>query len=248
MSGDKDMLELAFQEPTLVQKLELIRQSNIKHGGNILNFVSVDADLSECMLDAIFKLLVATGGPQEQRRAVQMAVQWGHDSKATEFIDRFWESLDPVLAERALQIALQTALETRKVSFIKQIFARVGESIAIAVRNVDMCRLYSDPAGIDRFGVLSGSSAKQLRAKLRTFEGVSQKHDFIRDASNSLRAHGPYEKFREAAGDFLTLLCPPMRGMLYSEPVRTHESGPAFKVTSAPDLFFWAVLIGSEVK
>ena len=94
--------------------------------------------------------------------------------------------------------------------FIQQIFERSGNAIGSAVRNIDLCRLYRDVGGVDRFGVLSGTGnshglgTERLQRRLRQIDGVSNKTDHFTSPEGELVAVGPYEKFREAAADWLT--------------------------------------------
>ena len=92
--------------------------------------------------------------------------------------------------------------------FIQQIFERSGNAIGSIVKNIDLCRLYRDVGGVDRFGVLCGTGhglgTERLQRRLRQIVGVSNKMDHFTSPDGELVPIGPYEKFREAAADWLT--------------------------------------------
>ena len=123
------MLISRVLHPARCRQLEKLRAANEACSERLLTFVSSVEDLTSRMLDAILKLMITTSGQvdasegdvkrskageiQQQKRALQMAVQWGHDEKATELIDECWQLLDPSVGAMALEVALQTAFESQ---------------------------------------------------------------------------------------------------------------------------------------
>jgi len=267
-TGNSDNVMPEFKSEKALCMLQKIYFENMKCDGLLVTFVTSSEDLNSVMLDAILKLMLSgnktvspkgggyaeQGHIQHKKRALQMAVQWGHDEKATKIIDSFWQMSDPSSGAQALEVALQTAFENQVNVFIQQIFERSGNSVGRAVRNIDLCRLYRDFQGVDRLGVLSsgnsyGLNTIKMQRRLRSVDGLSHKFEFQATESGSLQAFGPYEKFRQACAEWLGHICPPMFGILYSaaDLSEDFEPGmPPFKVTKLYDIFFWSVITGNK--
>ena len=77
-----------------------------------------------------------------------------------------------------------------------------------------------------------------LQRKLSLVEGSSSKYELRVGHTKQPEPWGPYEKFRDTAGDFLLGLCEPMVGLLMSpsngDPAGVFRGRDGFKVRWQP--------------